>query len=58
MAGDVFWYTTNQEQMLNIHQVDDVATDFSSLQESRKAIMAQADWIIPGHGEMIQNIRK
>ena len=38
--------------------VDPLAEDHHELDDSRMMILKQADWIIPGHGEMFRNTEK
>ncbi|MDD5732109.1 MAG: MBL fold metallo-hydrolase [Patescibacteria group bacterium] len=47
ICGDVFWKENEPEN-------DPYATDKTKLAESRKKILAIADWIIPGHGKMFK----
>jgi len=58
VAGDVFWWMEGEEQIIDINKKDDFASDPQALVESRKKVLELADWIIPGHGKMIQNIKK
>jgi len=43
IVGDLFWKE-------NFPEEDPYASDMAKLRESRKKILALADWIIPGHG--------
>lgn len=52
VAGDVFWWSEGEEQILDVEKPDDFATDMEKLKESRRYLLKQADWIIPGHGKM------
>jgi glyoxylase-like metal-dependent hydrolase (beta-lactamase superfamily II) len=45
ICGDVFWKKNYPEK-------DIYADDFEKLKESRKKVLASADWIIPGHSGM------
>src|SRR3989339_341831 len=45
VCGDVFWKKDFPEN-------DQYATDGEKLKESRKAVLASAGWIIPGHAGM------
>jgi len=45
ICGDVFWKENQPE-------TDPYASDPEALEKSRQQILAQADWIIPGHGKM------
>ncbi|MCL5411580.1 MAG: MBL fold metallo-hydrolase [Patescibacteria group bacterium] len=57
IAGDVFWFEDNEEPSLDVEKKDPYAADFKALKESRKKLIALADWIIPGHGAKIKNTR-
>ncbi|MDP3957566.1 MAG: MBL fold metallo-hydrolase [bacterium] len=57
IAGDVIWWLDSEEQIFDIHQIDHSQTkgiDMELLVESRKKLLAMADYIIPGHGKMFQ----
>lgn len=58
IVGDVFWWWSNEEQKTSIDELlkheDLYAKDKAQLLESRKKILALADFIIPGHGEMFR----
>lgn len=54
VAGDVFWFEEGEKQTLDIEKKDDFATDMGELVKSRKEILGLADWVIPGHGSIIQ----
>jgi len=61
IAGDVVWWTDSEKQVFNINQEDHSKArgmNMEKLVESRKKLLAVADWIIPGHGKMFQNPRK
>jgi glyoxylase-like metal-dependent hydrolase (beta-lactamase superfamily II) len=47
IVGDVFWKE-------NFPEKDPYASDLEKLSESRKKVLALADFIIPGHGKMFQ----
>lgn len=49
ICGDVFWKE-------NLPKNDPYASDLEKLKESRKRVLASADWIIPGHGKMYKSI--
>lgn len=51
VAGDVFWWTEGEVQVLDIDKTDHFATDMASLKESRKMVLEIAQEIIPGHGK-------
>ena len=58
IAGDVFWWTDNEEQKtdresLLVHR-DLFVKDKKALLESRKKLLKIADFIIPGHGKMFE----
>lgn len=55
VAGDCFWWTTDEEQKVDVEKPDDFAQNLDVLIKSRKEILDLADWIIPGHGKMWQN---
>lgn len=50
VAGDVFWWAEGQEPTLDPAQTDPYAVDMARLRRSRRAVLALADWIVPGHG--------
>jgi glyoxylase-like metal-dependent hydrolase (beta-lactamase superfamily II) len=52
IAGDIFWWTTSEEQKLDIEKKDDFAEKMEELVKSRKKVLELADWIVPGHGKM------
>jgi glyoxylase-like metal-dependent hydrolase (beta-lactamase superfamily II) len=54
VAGDNFWWTTDEEQFLDLNKKDDFAETMDELIEGRKKLLAIADWIIPGHGKKMQ----
>jgi glyoxylase-like metal-dependent hydrolase (beta-lactamase superfamily II) len=55
IAGDVFWWEDGEEQKTDyeslVTHTDPAGKDQAVLQESRKKILALADYVIPGHGE-------
>lgn len=51
VAGDVFWWTEGENQVLDVDKTDPFANDVTSLKESRKRVLGIADTIIPGHGK-------
>ncbi len=60
VAGDVFWWTDEEEQKTDeiqelIKKPDPFVKDIKALQESRKILLREADFIIPGHGKMFKN---
>lgn len=61
IAADVFWWRDDEQQHTDaatlVSRADDYANNFSALQESRKKLLALADFIIPGHGKIFQ-VRK
>ncbi len=50
VCGDVFWKE-------NYPVKDSYATNEKQLAESRQRVLAAADWIIPGHGDMFKGGR-
>ena len=59
IAGDVFWWTDDEEQKTGniealINKEDPFTKDFQALRESRKKRLEIADWVIPGHGKMFK----
>lgn len=54
IAGDNFWWKTDEEQVIDINKSDDFAEKMDELITSRKEILELADWIVPGHGKMFQ----
>lgn len=59
IAGDVFWWTNEEEQKTDniealINKEDPFTKDLPALKESRKKILEIADWIIPGHGKIFK----
>ncbi|HXS15077.1 MAG TPA: MBL fold metallo-hydrolase [Candidatus Saccharimonadales bacterium] len=54
VAGDNFWWTADEEQVLDLEKKDDFAEDMSVLIESRKKVLELADWVVPGHGKVFE----
>lgn len=55
IAGDVFWWTDEEEQKVDINKKDNVPVfDMEKLVESRKKILEMADYVIPGHGKIFR----
>ncbi len=58
IAGDVFWWADNEKQKIDydslINHKDLYVKDSKALMESRKKILAIADYVIPGHGKMFK----
>jgi len=59
IAGDVFWWNDQKKQQTDdvealINKEDPFAQDWKTLKESRKKVLKNADWIIPGHGKMFK----
>lgn len=59
IAGDVFWWMDNEKQdVTSINNLlgrdDPFAVDKKELLTSREKILKQADFVIPGHGEMFK----
>lgn len=60
IAADLFWWTDEQEQIVDdvnmlINREDPFTKDWDALVESRTKVLAIADWIIPGHGQIFKN---
>lgn len=55
VAGDNFWWSTEEEQVLDVNKKDEFAENMEELIKSRKMILDLADWVIPGHGKMFAN---
>jgi len=55
VAGDLFWWADDVKQKIDraslISLEDPYEKNHEQLIESRKKILAMADWIIPGHGK-------
>ena len=57
IAGDVIWWIEGEEQVFDINQKDHSEAkgmDMEDLIESRKKLVENADYIIPGHGKMFK----
>ncbi len=57
IAGDVFWWTDDEEQKIDVEKEDDAhpaEVNMKKLIENRKKILEIADFIIPGHGKMFK----
>jgi len=55
VAGDVFWWTDNEKQVVDINRPDQAhSCDMKKLIESRKKILEIANYIIPGYGKMFK----
>ena len=57
VAGDVFWWTNDEKQTINVNKKDEahpVEVNMKKLKDSRKKILKIADYIIPGHGKMFK----
>ncbi len=57
VAGDVIWWLDSEEQALDINQKDysqAIDLNMEDLVKSRKKLLAEADYIIPGHGKMFK----
>ncbi|MCU0680506.1 MAG: MBL fold metallo-hydrolase [Planctomycetes bacterium] len=50
ICGDVFWKE-------NYPELDAYANDMETLKKSRQQVLAQADWVIPGHGKMFKVVK-
>ncbi len=57
VAGDVIWWLDTEEQQFDLYQKDHLQStdmDMKALVESRKLLLQNADYIIPGHGKMFK----
>jgi len=57
IAGDTIWWLDDEEQKFKINQYDHFPAkgmNMEALIESRKKLIAAADYIIPGHGRMFK----
>lgn len=57
IAGDAIWWTEGEAQIFDINQRDHSQAkgmNMEQLIESRKKLLAVADYIIPGHGKMFK----
>lgn len=57
IAGDVIWWTDNEKQIFDINQPDHSQAKGMNMQtliQSRKKLLDNADYIIPGHGKMFK----
>lgn len=54
VGADVFWWSENEVQNVDIDKYDDFASDHKLLKKSREMILKISDYIIPGHGEMFR----
>lgn len=57
IAGDTIWWLDDEEQKFKINQYDHFQAkgmNMEALIESRKKLIAAADYIIPGHGRMFK----
>src|SRR3989338_9908722 len=57
IVGDVIWWLESEKQVFNLHQKDHSQAkgmNMEKLVESRKKVIAMADYIIPGHGKMFK----
>ena len=57
VAGDVFWWTDEEEQLVDINKEDvshPLELNIENLKESRKKLLESADYIIPGHGDVFK----
>ncbi|NCU31408.1 MAG: MBL fold metallo-hydrolase [Candidatus Moranbacteria bacterium] len=62
ISEDIFWWVDGEEPEKDLESLvnleDPYVKDENALKESRKKILAIADWIIPGHGKMFRNLNK
>lgn len=57
IAGDVIWWLDGEKQMFDLNQADHSQArgmNMEALVESRKKLLAVADYVIPGHGKMFK----
>lgn len=54
VAGDNFWWSSSEEQKVDIDKSDDFAEDMEALKLSRKQVLDLADWVVPGHGKVFK----
>ncbi len=56
VAGDVFWWSENEEQKINVNKPDNDPEhmNIQKLIASREKILDLADYVIPGHGKMFK----
>ena len=55
IAGDVFWWTDDEEQKVDVNKKDPACvSSMEDLVKSRKKILETADYVIPGHGKMFR----
>lgn len=57
IVGDVIWFLENEEQIFDLDQRDHSQAkgmNMNTLIESRKKVLAIADYVIPGHGKMFK----
>ncbi|MBI2075795.1 MAG: MBL fold metallo-hydrolase [Candidatus Aenigmarchaeota archaeon] len=57
IAGDVIWWIEGEKQVFDINQKDHTQAkgmDMEKLIESRKKLLDNTDYIIPGHGKMFK----
>ena len=58
VVGDVFWWRTGEKQESDpndlIRRKDPYVKNEDQLAESRKKILAIADYVVPGHGKMFK----
>ena len=62
IAGDAFWWLDGQQQLLDRNSLvnldDPTGRDVVRLRDSRKLLLENADYIIPGHGSGFQVPRR
>ncbi|NAS12944.1 MBL fold metallo-hydrolase [Poritiphilus flavus] len=61
VAGDVIWWLDTEEQIFDLNQPDHshaLDMDMQALVQSRKTLIRNADYIIPGHGKMLKVDKK
>jgi len=53
VAGDLIWWASERKEKL-LHLPDPFAYDMDELVKSRENLLDKADFIIPGHGNMVK----
>ena len=57
VGGDVFWWVDGEEQAIDIDREDQAhpeEANMKDLKASRKKLLKDADFIIPGHGKIVK----
>lgn len=61
IAGDVIWWIEGEKQVFDINQKDHSQAKGMNMKElvkSRKKLLDNADYIVPGHGRMFKAMKK